>query len=242
MHQKISVIILGHIASPWKRRGRLWPHRWQQRVATVTLQDGSIRLYSVKSGEKHLEVSVATTPSFVPHGGAKVVHVCAQPDTEAVCVLSLVILGQRPDHTCTHRRQRWPWQQGFEHVMRQATLLKRRHTLHMLLRVKKPLTGSSGGAIINPWGQGLHHVSLPAVKLHRRYETLAHASFHGPLHLSAVAPTAVHTKLPLRTWNNMDTCHRKSPTHKLSWRRGEKKQGPTDPLADKMDGCRDTTA
>lgn len=79
----------------------------RQRVGKVTLQDGSVRLYSVKSGEKHLEVSVATTPSSVPHGGAKVVSVCTQPNMDAVRLLGLVIVTQRPDHAYTHGRQRW---------------------------------------------------------------------------------------------------------------------------------------
>lgn len=71
------------------------------RVGTLTLEDGGKRLESVQSGEKHLEVPVATAPPSVPHRGAEVVGVCTQPHVDAVSVLSLVILRQRPHHTWT---------------------------------------------------------------------------------------------------------------------------------------------
>ena len=80
------------------------------------------------------------------------------------------------------------------------------------------LTGGSASAIIQPWGQGLQHVSLPTVELHRRHDTPGHRSFQGPLHLPAVAPTAVHAKLPLGT-SNTD-----KPPHSLNFINMEAKE------------------
>lgn len=71
------------------------------RVGTVTLEDGGKRLQSVQSGEKHLKVPVATAPPSVPRRGAEVVRVRTQPHVDAVGVLSLVVLRQRPHHTWT---------------------------------------------------------------------------------------------------------------------------------------------
>ena len=66
-------------------------------------------------------------------------------------------------------------------------------------------TLSSSSAIINPWGQRLHHLSPLTMKLSRGHEATGHSSLHGHLHLSAVAPSAVQTKLPL---SSQHTLHR----------------------------------
>ena len=68
-------------------------------------------------------------------------------------------------------------------------------------------TLSSRTAIINSWGHGLHHLSPLTVELCWGHEAPVHSFLHSPLHLSAVASTAVQTKLPL---------HRRQTTQ-FSW-------------------------